>query len=71
MENNFICSFSLTVGLWVRDRNESPPTSQVVKVVGDLSRIELPTFVKNHCAEYAKMGHDVFANKLSDLSCGD
>jgi len=71
MENNFVRGVNLTIGLCVRDCDESPLTSQVPKVVSDLSHIKLLAVVKDHYARYAKTGDVVLSNKLSNLSCSD
>lgn len=68
MKGYLICSFSLTVGLWVCNGSGLCLTLEVLEVVFDLASVELMPVIKDHCPWHTKSSDDILPNKLLHLN---
>ena len=68
MEDYLICSFSLTVSLWVCNGSGLCLTLEVLKGLSDLASVELMHVIKANCPWHTKSGDDIILHKLLHLN---
>jgi len=71
VEDGFVSSLSLAVGLGMCDGREVGLATQAMEVVRELAGVKLPPAVKEYGARDAKAGDDVTPYECTHLSCGD
>ena len=65
MEDDLVSSFSLAVGLSMRNNGEAGLAYEGANIICDLGGVKLASVVKNHCKRDVETGDDVLPDELS------